>query len=90
MLIPSMNVIEVRASFQNTSAIGRTWRRDIGNERLLDPVVNELLAAIEAKHRSILLTGLPGSGKTCVMLALQDELEKLAQTRSDLLPLFIQ
>lgn len=90
MLIPSMNVVEVRASFQNTSAIGRTWRSDIGNERLSNPVVNELLAAIEAKHRSILLTGLPGSGKTCVMLALQDELEKLAQTRSDLLPLFIQ
>ncbi|MES2686351.1 MAG: AAA family ATPase [Pseudomonadota bacterium] len=90
MLIPSMNADEVRASFQNTSAIGRIWRRDIGNERLLNPVVNGLLAAIEAKHRSILLTGLPGSGKTCVMLALQDELERLAQTRDDLLPLFIQ
>lgn len=90
MLIPSMNMVDVRASFQNTSAIGRIWRRDIGNERLSNPVVNELLAAIEAKHLSILLTGLPGSGKTCVMLALQDELEKLAQTRSDLLPLFIQ
>lgn len=90
MLIPSMNVAEVRAAFQNTSAIGRIWRRDIGNERLLNPVVNELLAEIDAKHRSILLTGLPGSGKTCVMLALQDELEQLAQTRSDLLPLFIQ
>lgn len=90
MLIPSVDVMEIRASFQSTSAIGRTWRRDIGDERLLNPVVNGLLAAIEAKHRSILLTGLPGSGKTCVMLALQDELEQLAQTRSDLLPLFIQ
>lgn len=90
MLTPSMNANEVRASFQNTSSIGRTWRRDIGNERLFNSVVNRLLAAIEAKHRSILLTGLPGSGKTCVMLALQDELERLAQIRSDLLPLFIQ
>jgi len=90
MLIPSVNADEVRASFQNTSAIGRTWRRDIGNERLPNPVVEELLAAIRDKHRSILLTGLPGSGKTCVMLALQDELERLAQTRYDLLPLFIQ
>jgi hypothetical protein len=90
MLIPSMDVMEVRASFQSTSAIGRTWRRDIGGDRISSSVVNELLAAIEAKHRSILLTGLPGSGKTCVMLALQDELEKLTQTRSDLLPLFIQ
>lgn len=90
MLIPPMDVMEVRASFQSTSAIGRIWRRDIGDERVSSPLVNEILAAIEAKHRSILLTGLPGSGKTCVMLALQDELEKLAPTRSDLLPLFIQ
>ena len=90
MLTPSVDVMEVRASFQSTSAIGRTWRRDIGNERIPSPLVNNILAAIAAKQRSILLTGLPGSGKTCVMLALQDELERLAQTRSDLLPLFIQ
>lgn len=90
MLTPSVDVMEVRASFQSTSAIGRIWRRDIGNERIPSPLVNDILAAIAAKHRSILLTGLPGSGKTCVMLALQDELEWLTQTRSDLLPLFIQ
>lgn len=90
MLIPSMNMVEVRASFQNTSAVGRKWRRDIGKERLSNPVVKKILSAIEEKNRSILLTGLPGSGKTCVMLALQDELETLTQTRTDLLPLFIQ
>lgn len=90
MLIPPMNMVEVRTSFQSTSAIGRTWRRDIGNQRISSPVINELIAAIEAKDRSILLTGLPGSGKTCVMLALQEKLEQLAQTRSDLQPLFIQ
>lgn len=90
MLTPSVDVMEVRASFQSTSAIGRVWRRDIGNERIPSPLVNDILAAIAAKYRSILLTGLPGSGKTCVMLALQDELELLTQTRSDLLPLFIQ
>ncbi|KOC29098.1 hypothetical protein GL58_23660 [Comamonas testosteroni] len=90
MLTPSVDVMEVRASFNSTSAIGRIWRRDIGNERIPSLLLNDILAAIAAKHRSILLTGLPGSGKTCVMLALQDELERLAQTRSDLLPLFIQ
>ena len=90
MLVPPMNTVEVRASFKSTSAIGRAWRRDIGNERISSPVLNNLIAAIEAKDRSILLTGMPGSGKTCVMLALQEELEQLAQTRSDLLPLFIQ
>ena len=90
MLIPRMNIVEVRASFKSTSAIGRTWRRDVGNERISSPVLNELIAAIEAKDRSILLTGMPGSGKTCVMLDLQEKLEQLAQTRADLLPLFIQ
>lgn len=90
MQTPSVDIMEVRASFQSTSAIGRIWRRDIGNERIPCSLVNDILAAIAAKNRSILLTGLPGSGKTCVMLALQDELERLAQIRSDLLPLFIQ
>lgn len=90
MLTPTMNVAEVRATFKSTSAIGRTWCRDIGNERITRPVIDEILAAIAAKECSILLTGMPGSGKTCVMIALQEELEKLAQTVSTLLPLFIQ
>lgn len=90
MLIPPMNMVEVRVSFKSTSAIGRAWRRDIAGERISSPVVSALVEAIDAKHRSILLTGLPGSGKTCVMLALQEELEQIAQTRSDLVPLFIQ
>lgn len=90
MLIPSMDVAEVRASFLGTSAIGRSWRREIGGQHLSISLVNEVLAAIEAKHRSILLTGLPGAGKTCVMLALQDELERIAKNRADFLPLFIQ
>lgn len=90
MLTPPMNAVEVRTSFKSTSAIGRTWRRDVGNERISSPVVKDLLAAIEAKEQSILLSGLPGSGKTCVMLAVQEELERRAQASSDLLPLFIQ
>lgn len=90
MLTPSMDMMEVRTSFTSTSAIGRSWRRDISNERIPSPVTNELIKAIEAKHGSILLTGSPGSGKTCVMLAVQDELEQLAQNRTDMVPLFIQ
>jgi hypothetical protein len=90
MLSPPMDIVEARTSFKSTSAVGRSWRRDIGNERVSRPVVNQLIEAVEAKHRSILLTGLPGSGKTCVMLAVQDALEQLAQTRPNLVPLFIQ
>lgn len=90
MLVPAMNLAQVRTSFSHTSAIGRSWRRDIAGQRISNPVLNELLGAIDAKKRAILLTGMPGSGKTCVMLALQEELEQRAQTRSDIVPLFIQ
>lgn len=90
MLVPPMDLAEVRLSFAGTSAIGRSWRRDIAEQCISSPVVNELLAAIDAKKRAILLTGLPGSGKTCVMLALQEALEQREQTCSDIAPLFIQ
>jgi hypothetical protein len=90
MLVPSMNISEVKKSFANTSVIGRHWHRDIAGQRVPSAVISELLAAIDAKKRSVLLTGLPGSGKTCVMLLLQEELEKRMQARSDLVALFIQ
>lgn len=90
MLVPVMSITEVKTSFSSTSAIGRSWHRDIAGQRILSPVVNELLAAIDARKRAVLLTGLPGSGKTCVMLSLQEALEQRTQTRSDLVPLFIQ
>lgn len=90
MLAPSMDVLEVRRSFANTSAIGRNWPRDIAGQRITSPVVGELLTAIDAQKRAILLTGLPGSGKTCVMLSLQEALEQRMQERADLMPLYIQ
>ncbi|MDD3675310.1 AAA family ATPase [Thauera propionica] len=90
LLVPPVNIAEVRASFSNTSAIGRSWRRDVAGQRIRNPVVSEVLAAVDAKMRTILLTGLPGSGKTCVMLEVQETLEQHAQTRSDIVPLFIQ
>lgn len=90
MLVPSMDISVVRKSFASTSVIGRHWHRDIAGQRISSPVVGELLAAIDAKKRSVLLTGLPGSGKTCVMLSLQEALEQRMQARADLVPLFIQ
>lgn len=90
ILAPPMNLAEIRLSFSSTSAIGRSWRRDIAGQRISNPTVDKLLASIDAQKRSILLTGLPGSGKTCVMLALQDALEKRAEINPDIVPLFIQ
>ncbi len=90
MLVPSMDITVVRKSFASTSVIGRNWHRDIAGQRISSPVVNEVLAAIDARKRAILLSGLPGSGKTCAMLSLQEALEQRMRTRADLVPLFIQ
>lgn len=90
VLAPPMTVIEVQSSFKKISAIGKNWQRDISGHRIANKTVNELLSAINDKKRSLLLTGLPGSGKTCVMLSLQEALEERSQTQSDLTPLFIQ
>lgn len=90
MLVPPMDLVDVRLSFAGTSTIGRTWRRDIAGQYISSPVLDELLAAVDAKKRAILVTGLPGSGKTCVMLALQAELEQRTQTQPDITPLFLQ
>lgn len=89
-MVPPMNLAEIRLSFSSISAIGRSWRRDIAGQRIPTPTVDEILAAIDAHKRSILLTGLPGSGKTCVMLALQERLEKRAEINDGIVPLFIQ
>jgi len=90
VLAPPMAVSELLTSFTKTSAIGRNWQRDISGQRIQNKTVSELLVAIDDKKRAILLTGLPGSGKTCVMLSLQEALEHRFQTQSDLIPLFIQ
>lgn len=90
LLVPTMDLQEVRASFASTSAIGRSWHRDIGGKRIPISVLHDLISAIDAKKRSILLTGPPGCGKTCVMLELQETLEKRMQTSADIVSLFIQ
>lgn len=81
---------DVRNSFASTSRVGRSWRRDIATIKLVSPVVKQLMDAIKAGKGAILLTGLPGSGKTCIMLEVQDKLEMLSKQRKDLVPLFIQ
>ncbi len=90
MLTPAMSLVEARNSFSSTSAIGRTWQRNISGQYITSPVVNEIITAVDVKKRSILLTGLPGSGKTCVILAVQEALEQRMQKQNDLVPLFIQ
>lgn len=83
---PPKNQQQLEQVFASISAVGRHWRRDIAGHRLAVPTVNELQKAILNQDRSVLLSGAPGAGKTCVLLALQEQLEP----RRDLATLFIQ
>ena len=85
-LTPPITQQEIQHTFANASAIGRNWKRDIAGKRLQTIAVTELISLIESELRSVLLTGIPGSGKTCTLLELQDVLE----SRNDLATLFIQ
>lgn len=86
IMTPVMSQVSMQQSFARVSAIGRHWRREIAGKRIHIDTVTELISVIESTDRSILLSGIPGSGKTCVLLELQETLEK----RKDLAPLFIQ
>lgn len=85
-LVPPMSEQFLQQAFVETSAVGRGWRRDVVGRRLHVDTVEELINVIESAERSILLSGIPGSGKTCVLLELQEALEQ----RDDLASLFVQ
>lgn len=90
ILTPTVPVTEIIASLFKTSAIGRSWKREIAGQHIKNPVLDELLTNIEHNTKSILVTGQPGSGKTCVMLDLQEALEDRFKKQRDLVPIFIQ
>ena len=90
VISPPADIQSIFNSFRKTSSIGRSWQRDIGGCHIETLLVSELIEAIKIKSHSILVTGGPGSGKTCILLELQEKLEQLAQSDSAMLPLFIQ
>ncbi len=90
VLAPIMALSDIRQSFASTSAIGRAWRRDIAGIHISNPVVPKLIAAIHSRKSSILLTGLPGAGKTCTILEVQESLEQAGRAGAGPIPLFIQ
>jgi hypothetical protein len=86
-LIGAPRAIEdIERLFASMSAIGRSWRRQIAGETVPREAVNTLLAAINGPRKRVLLTDGPGFGKTCVLLALVDELE----TNANVAVLFLQ
>jgi hypothetical protein len=78
--------VDLEAAFADVSAIGRSWKRDIRNHRIRRDAVDDLLAAVRARERSVVLSDGPGSGKTCVLL---DFLDALTSER-DVAAIFIQ
>lgn len=90
LISPPLDIAAVTTGFAATSRIGRSWQTDIAGERLTNLMVAEILTALDEGKRSILLTGLPGCGKTCTLLEVQENLEQRFQSRRDIVPLFIQ
>lgn len=90
IMTPMVPVAEIIASLSRTSAIGRSWKCEIAGQHIKNPVFDELLTNIDQGTKSILVTGQPGSGKTCVMLDLQEALEDRFKKQRDLVPIFIQ
>lgn len=77
---------DLAEAFSRTSAVGRNWKRSIGTHKFRRRALNELHQAVAAKERSVLIADGPGSGKTCVLLDLLEELEK----NPNLATLFVQ
>jgi tRNA uridine 5-carbamoylmethylation protein Kti12 len=90
ILAPTIPIAQIKDSLAKTSAIGRSWKCEIAGHYIKNPILDELLTCIDNGTKSILVTGLPGSGKTCVMLELQETLESRSAKQQDLVSIFIQ
>lgn len=68
---------ELKEDFTKLSSIGIQWRRDIAGQIIAIKTIAELSQKIkDITHKTIVLTGNPGSGKTCVLLTLKETLEQ--------------
>jgi hypothetical protein len=72
---PPYEDAETITAFHTASAMGREWIRNVDGERFQRPEVAALSVAIAEGHRNMVLTDIPGGGKTCVLLDLADQLE---------------
>lgn len=78
--VPSLSENEIIKQFNQTSAIGRNdWKRTIAGEKIDRTEFNDILKHIKDKKNTILVLDRPGSGKTCLLLDVADEIEALAE-----------
>jgi hypothetical protein len=72
---PKRSEAEILATFKLASGVGRRWLCTIDGEKIPRFELSQLIEFIKQGKRTILLTDRPGSGKTCLLLDLADELE---------------
>lgn len=72
---PNLSEKEILEIFRNISAGGRSWPRTIRGSTIPRTALGELLEAIHQGVGSILVTDIPGSGKTCLLMDFVESLE---------------
>jgi len=78
--MPSLSEEDIIKQFKKISAIGRNdWKRKIAGEKIERKEFNDTLTHIKDKKNTILVLDRPGSGKTCLLLDVADEIESLAE-----------
>lgn len=75
-LAPVYSLSELQATLDAISSVGRDFLREIGGKRYCRPEVSRVIQLLDEGCRSILIEGGPGSGKSCVLLDIVEELEK--------------
>ncbi|WP_444935856.1 hypothetical protein ACJJIW_17185 [Microbulbifer sp. JMSA004] len=71
----NFNEEKIIQSFRAFSAQGRQWVRTIGDTVIQRPVVGDLIQAVEDNTPTVLLEGVAGGGKTCILLDVIDHFD---------------
>lgn len=88
LLTKKINKQELTDTFNQLSSIGTDWRRDINGKKVALKTIDELIQEITVSSRdTIVLTGEPGAGKTCILLELKD---RIPQMLDNTFTIFIQ
>jgi Caspase domain/ATPase family associated with various cellular activities (AAA) len=72
---PKRSEAEILTNFNSASSIGRYWLREIDGKKISRSELPQIIELIEQGSRTILLIDRPGSGKTCMLLDLADNIE---------------
>lgn len=71
---------EICKRLRAVSMVGRNWRRDAGGQHIALPATAALIETVDSDSQKILLTGIPGGGKTCALLDFVEHAEQQTDT----------